>query len=108
MGLRVSIYRSQYDCDLNVFYGKTHVTITNVDGPFTPSEDSPGGRVVQHVGNWVIVPDDDYTEELGPQMAGGTYATTSDSRWSEKVGLYGAVPIHDRRETWELYEALSR
>jgi hypothetical protein len=108
MGLIVSIYRSEYDCELNVFYGKTHVTVTNVDGPFSPREDAPAGKLIQHAGNWVLVPDDGYTEELGPQMAGGTYATTSDSRWSEKIGTYGATPIHDRRETWAQYEALSR
>lgn len=42
-------------------------------------------------------------------MAGGNYASTSDSRFSELVGgMYGAVSIHDRQETWEQYELLSR
>tara|TARA_R110001606_G_scaffold354174_1_gene504850 strand:+ start:252 stop:578 length:327 start_codon:yes stop_codon:yes gene_type:complete len=108
MGLPVYIYRSTYDSKLNAFFGKTLITVTNVNGPFEPSEDAPAGKLVQHAGNWIIVPDDDYTEELGPQLPGGTYATTTDSRWSNKVGFYGATPIHDRRETWEDYEALSR
>ena len=42
-------------------------------------------------------------------MAGGNYASSSDSRFSELVGeMYGAVSIHDRQETQEQYELLSR
>lgn len=42
-------------------------------------------------------------------MAGGNYAATSDSRFSRLVGgMYGAVSIHDRQETQEQYERLSR
>lgn len=42
-------------------------------------------------------------------MMGGNYAGTSDSRFSNMLdGFYGAVAIHDRYETQEEYEALSR
>ena len=42
-------------------------------------------------------------------MMGGNYAATSDSRFSELCGhQYGAIAIHDRQETWEEYEILSR
>lgn len=42
-------------------------------------------------------------------MMGGNYAATSDSRFSRLVGdMYGAVAIHDRQESWEEYEMLSR
>ena len=42
-------------------------------------------------------------------MDGGNYAASCDGRFSRMVGdMYGAVPIHDRQETWEQYEALSR
>jgi len=42
-------------------------------------------------------------------MMGGNYAASSDSRFSALVGgMYGAVAIHDRQETPELYDMLSR
>lgn len=49
----------------------------------------------------------------GPMM-GGSYAGTSDSRFSRMVKAltghpwHGAVAVHDRYETWEQYEFLSR
>ncbi|MAH51789.1 hypothetical protein CMI37_38590 [Candidatus Pacearchaeota archaeon] len=41
-------------------------------------------------------------------MNGGNFAHTSDGRFRSAVGHGGAIPIHDRDETWEEYEALSR
>lgn len=42
-------------------------------------------------------------------MAGGNFAHTCDSRFSRMTpGFYGALPIHDRQETQELYNLLSR
>ena len=42
-------------------------------------------------------------------MMGGNYAATSDSRFSDMIGgMYGAVAIHDRQESQELYDLLSR
>ena len=42
-------------------------------------------------------------------MAGGNYAATSDSRFSEMIGgMYGALAIHDRQESWEMHDYLSR
>lgn len=41
-------------------------------------------------------------------MAGGNFASSSDSRFSEMTGVYGALSIHDRQETPEMYEMLSR
>ena len=42
-------------------------------------------------------------------MMGGNYGATSDSRFSRMVGdMYGAVAIHDRYETQEEYDMLSR
>jgi hypothetical protein len=43
---------------------------------------------------------------VGPMM-GGNYAATSDSRFSEATGQYGAIAIHDRYETPEQYISLS-
>jgi hypothetical protein len=31
-------------------------------------------------------------------MFGGTFVFSSDSRFREAAGSYGAVPLHDRRE----------
>ena len=42
-------------------------------------------------------------------LSGGNFAASSDSRFSELVdGMYGAVAIHDRTESRELYDLLSR
>ena len=42
-------------------------------------------------------------------MSGGAFASSCDSRFGRIIGgMYGAVPVHDRTETWEEYEALSR
>lgn len=49
----------------------------------------------------------------GP-MASGAYVASSDSRFREAVEkllghrFYGALPLHDRYETWGQYDALSR
>ena len=59
------------------------------------------GQVVYHV--------EPYAEPVGAGwMMGGNYAATSDSRFSRLIGgMYGAVAIHDRQETWEHYELTS-
>lgn len=42
-------------------------------------------------------------------MAGGNFAETSDSRFGKLCGdMYGALSIHDRDESWEMYDMLSR
>lgn len=47
-------------------------------------------------------------EPNGVVCMGGNYCCTSDSRWSEMVGDSNPRPIHDRFETWNQYEGLSR
>lgn len=47
------------------------------------------------------------SNEVG-YMFGGSFAHTSDSRFSRMVGIYGAVPIHDRTETQKQYDMYSR
>jgi len=45
-------------------------------------------------------------------MAGGCYVSTTDSRFTEAVEhilghrFYGAIPLHDRSETQELYDSM--
>ena len=107
MGLRVRIFRADYDSEMNVFYGKNVIVVTNIEGPFKPSDDEPAALLVDGPrGTKHIRPADDGFD--GVQMSGGTFAHTSDSRFGEAVGFYGAVSIHDRRETWEEYESYSR
>jgi hypothetical protein len=112
MGLRVSIYRSDYDTERNVFFGKRNVTLVNVDGASEPTADAPAALLVQGYKNTaIIVPADDWND--GVQVMGGTYAGTSDSRFHRAVEkLTGvshvAVAVHDRRESWEMHDALSR
>jgi hypothetical protein len=99
MGLIVNIYRSDYDCELNVFYGKKSVTVINAEGPFEPTEDRPAAIIKDGYtpGSKIIVPVDEVPDNVF-QMMGGTYANSSDSRFSEATGTYNAIPIHDRRE----------
>ena len=108
MGLIVYIYRSNYDSTLNAFHGKERICVTNIEGPFKPSEDCPEAELTTNaLGNPIIRPV--FAEPMdGVVMNGGTFASTSDSRFSEAVGIYGAIPIHDRVESWALYESMSR
>lgn len=112
MGLRISIYRGDYDSAMNVFYGKRYVTLVNVDGASEPTDEAPAALLVQGYGKTAIItPAEAYTD--GVEMSGGTYGATSDSRFHRAVeALTGvshvAVAIHDRRETWEQYESFSR
>jgi hypothetical protein len=41
-------------------------------------------------------------------MAGGNFVYTSDSRFSEYFGTSYPIPVHDRSETQEEYNILSR
>ena len=113
MGLIVSIYRADYDSTMNVFHGKSRITLVNVDGPFQPSENAPAAKLVAGYGNTVIIVPADETEFDGVQMMGGTFASTSDSRFQRAVETLGggvshfAVAIHDRRETWAQYQQYS-
>jgi len=58
-------------------------------------------------GNVIAVPQLAPREGFIGPMDGGNYVATSDSRWSRAVGMYGAVPVHDRYETPEDYRILS-
>ena len=97
-GLRVEIIRGGYDSESNIFHGKRYVTLVNVPGPSTPAPDAPPARLESNAfGNPIVVSVIRPPGMVGP-MAGGTFAYSSDSRFGEAVGIYGAVPIHDRFE----------
>lgn len=44
----------------------------------------------------------------GTYMAGGNFVYTSDSRYKEVTGVQYPISVHDRFESWEMYEAMSR
>tara|TARA_B110000879_G_C10861770_1_gene389488 strand:+ start:68 stop:412 length:345 start_codon:yes stop_codon:yes gene_type:complete len=113
MGMIASVFRSSIgDCSMNgISSNFNDVTVVNVDGPFTPTEDRPAVMLLQGAfeGTIKVVPaihmrDDTYQEDRRWSMFGGTYIATSDSRFSEKCKqitgqrYYGAVAFHDRFE----------
>ncbi|MND22857.1 hypothetical protein D3C76_165600 [compost metagenome] len=110
MGLIVEVYRSARmgDCTNNGVSSRVDsLTLVNVSGPFEPSDNAPAAWLVPHrtmKGVVYIVCEDPVTSGKWP-MAGGNYAATSDSRFSEAVQKltgfpvwHGAVKIHDRYE----------
>ena len=72
-----------------------HISITLE--PYTGDYESPDSDMRDH------------TDSPGMTdfMMGGCFVWSSDSRFSREYGDR-PVPLHDRRETWEQYNALSR
>lgn len=105
MGLIVSVYRnSGTDCtNGGVTARSTHLTLTNVDGPFQPTPDAPAAKLVlRSTGNLTVVPDG---LEGKWTMFGGNFVYTSDSRFSKAVETLGGtkaggypIAVHDRVE----------
>lgn len=108
MGMIVSFYRSNgADCTNGGVSAKfDKAVVTNVEGPFEPSADMPALILESHVkGCLRLVPKALREREPGwVVMAGGNFAATSDSRFSQACErllghrFYGAVPVHDRVE----------
>lgn len=77
---------------------------------FAPSENAPEVILVirdNGIVRWLhLEPATPAPGDQTPYMAGGNLATTSDSRWSELAGQ--PVEIHDRSDSWALYEQLSK
>ena len=102
MGLRVNVIT-----DHVVHHNRSisTLTITNIDGPFNPSEDAPAAILKNGLFGSVIAVLEDSPEGMVGPMAGGAFITTSDSRFSNKLrelGLtntYVAIPLHDRFES---------
>jgi hypothetical protein len=115
MGLRVSVYRNAEFDENHTNFGVTgrfkSLTVVNIEGPFEPTLESPGVKLVRGAMSGIarIVPIE--VEHRCTQM-GGNYAATSDSRFSEAVEkivgtrFYGAVPVHDRVESRVMGECL--
>lgn len=109
MGLYANVYRSSYDCSLNVFYGSERIWIANTEGPFEFREGDKAGLIVRGYfeGSAKIVPavliEGQWVADTRGMM-GGTYCSHSDSRFADTVEAVsgnrwlGALPIHDRIE----------
>jgi hypothetical protein len=110
MGLIVSVLRDSDlgDCTAGGISSKFNkLTVINVPGPFDPTPDAPAAVLENGpLGSMKIVPVFKPEGTIGP-MFGGNYAASSDSRFRKAAGFYGAVAIHDRFESQEMYELLS-
>lgn len=102
MYLTANIYRSDYDCELNFFFGKKEVAFPTPEGIYTEAEVRRQGalpikfvkRDIWHDGTIYIhaVPLDTNKHT----MAGGTYIHSCDSRFSS-ISRY-PISLHDRIE----------
>lgn len=102
MGLLVSVYRGVYTSKNNAFDGKSQIVVVNIAGPFEPNDKAPAAMVHKNAfGDPIIVPVAEDGGPMGYVAMGGSYAGTSDGRFREAVGIYGAVPIHDYRLSME-------
>lgn len=115
MGLTVSVYRDNgMNCTNGASATYDRLLVTNVDGPFNPTDDRPTYIISTNgFGNPILIPENQPKGMIGP-MFGGNYAACCDSRFNAKVreiaghDFYGALPIHDRFETQENYDSLCR
>jgi len=110
MGLLVFVYRDASGGDYTnggISSKVDQLTLINVEGPHEPSDAAPAAMLNKGpLGSMNITPVDKPAGVVGP-MSGGNFAACSDSRFGKAAGFYGAVAIHDRFETQELYDALS-
>lgn len=107
-GITLSLYAPDYKTPLNALAGLRSVTLvgtvtpkgdlTPIPGaPAEPSELAPAVVIVHRPGNlgsFLRL----LEEPKGHRMFGGAYAASSDSRFREALGFYGAVAVHDRYE----------
>lgn len=121
-GLTLEILRGKYDSTnggiTSKARGLTEITVVNLGKDaeiFEPTPNAPAFRLEMHVrGCLRLVPVHTSGKAMIGPMFGGNYAVTSDSRFAracEKllgVPFYGAVAVHDRFETQQDYDALSR
>lgn len=83
------------------------------DGPIEVDEKNPPDNlckvVLRDLGFTKHVCIEPYAEAKGAGwMFGGTIIDTSDSRFRRATGIDYPVHLHDRDESWELYDMLSR
>lgn len=110
MGMVAYIHRSALaDCSNGGLSSRAvRVVVVNVSGPFEPTDEMPAVRLVKRGKTVHAEPVEPVADGNVGYMAGGAFISTSDSRFTEAVGFYGAVAFHDRQETPAQYELLSR
>lgn len=135
-GLLLSVYKnadSNYDCTnggvtatatrltlVGIKKGGKILPLTKRMQVFQPNESAPAVILCESALPGMYGPhlepleyaDSHNTREYAGPMMGGNYAASCDSRWSELGELFGhgrisAVPVHDRVESWKLYQQLS-
>jgi hypothetical protein len=113
-GMLVYVYRNGADCTAGGITSKVDMIIIVGEGIEGPFEVDPGEAFLElrkkNVGGdeyLYAVPVDgrDTAGMVGP-MFGGNFVYSSDSRF-RRVCPY-PIPVHDRWETQELYDSLSR
>lgn len=111
-GLICSVFRdaSHGDCSNNGITNRyTRVILVGPGIPeiFEPSDDMPALRFIPREGwgGYYATTLVDQEDSVGPNaMFGGNFIYSSDSRFPSKQ----PIPVHDRFETWEMYNRLSR
>ena len=115
--LPVSVYRDAdgSDCTNNGVSSRfRELLVICDDGFINVDENNPPENLCKVVHRHLFGRDIYHVEPVVPPkgagwMAGGNYAATTDSRFTELCGgLYAAISIHDRQESWEMYDRLSR
>ena len=125
--LRLDVYAPPYgECSNHgITHTHDHVLVICPEGPVEIDLDDPPdnlmrlerGTIAPSTKTLRLVPATGDTAGLVGPMMGGCYASTSDARWHSLLATYvgkddayiaSAVPIHDRYETQEQYDALSR
>ena len=115
--LALNIYKPGYgDCSNGGLSSKYESCYIECEDGWMDEDKVPADAIVKlekgAFGTVHLVPEEPTDANHTPYMFGGCYVSTSDSRWSkmiEKLGLsHVAIALHDRTETWEDYEALSR
>ena len=109
-GLLVHVFAARYraDCSNNgITKQYDQLVLFGADGPFEPRDGMPPLLLKNKGPNYLYaVPCNNAGEELerrgevGP-MFGGNFVYTSDSRLPSKA----PIPVHDRWESQELYDA---
>ena len=114
-GILASIYRAIHmgDCSNHGLSSKFHTVVmvsgedtlgnsnpVYIYGPFYPDPKTPAVELRQNqFGDVFAIPvEAPHGKDRAMAQFGGTYIATSDSRFSQSVLVYGAIPLHDR---WE-------
>jgi len=126
-GVTANIFRSKsFTGSQNLFAGIDEVTVVGTTrdrgktiqplagGIFEPTDKAPAvALMIREMGDDVIVTaipvnlPDTLKGCAGPMM-GGTFIHTSDARFAQATGVYGAIALHDRYETPQQFRDNSR